>query len=360
MAQPRIPRLYLIPVLCKALDILDLLEREKNRVPLEEIFQRVQIPKTTVYRILKTLVHRGYLAQSPDGRYHAISRSRKIRFGFASQSAAMPFSEEVTTSLQLAATHNGVDLQILDNQYSADVALENAKKFVASNVDLVIEFQIDDRIAPRIGHTITSAGIPLIALGIPHPYAVYFGVDNFQVGFDAGDYLAQYAIEKWKGKVDYVVGLEITEAGSFVQSRVAGAFDRVRGRLPDFTEEGFVRLECSGIRQRSYSVMEKFLNGHKGAKVLVAAANDTVALGALRAVRELKLERSVAIVGQDCIPEALEEMRANRGGLVGSVSHETDTYGPRLIQLGLSMLRGNAVPPYNFVGHQVVTPASLK
>jgi ribose transport system substrate-binding protein len=360
LAQPRIPRLYLIPVLCKALDILDLLEREKTRVPLEDIFQRVKIPKTTVYRILKTLVHRGYLAQSPDGRYHAISRSKKIRFGFASQSASMPFSEEVRTSLQLAATHNGVDLQVLDNQYSAEVALENAKRFVASNVDLVIEFQIDDRIAPIIGHTITSAGIPLIAIGIPHPYAVYFGVDNFQVGFDAGDYLAQYAVEHWKSKVDYVVGLEITEAGSFVQSRVAGSFAGVSKRLPNLPEERFIRLDCGGLRQRSYSVMEKFINTHKGARILVTAANDTIALGALRAVREAKLEKTIVIIGQDCIPEALDELRSNRGGLIASVSHETVTYGPRLIQLGLSMLRGNAVPPYNFVGHQVITPGSLK
>jgi ribose transport system substrate-binding protein len=65
------------------------------------------------------------------------------------------------------------------------------------------------------------------------------------------------------------------------------------------------------------------------------------------------------VVGQDCIPDALDEMRSGKSALVGSISHEAETYGPRLIQLGISMLRGYAVPPYNYVRHKVVTPESL-
>ena len=53
-------RLYLIPVLSKALDILELLQNEKGPLALEGIYQRTNISKTTVYRILKTFVHRGY------------------------------------------------------------------------------------------------------------------------------------------------------------------------------------------------------------------------------------------------------------------------------------------------------------
>ena len=55
------PRLYLIPVLSKALDILELLQTENQAKSLEEIFQQTNISKTTVYRILKTFTHRGYL-----------------------------------------------------------------------------------------------------------------------------------------------------------------------------------------------------------------------------------------------------------------------------------------------------------
>jgi ribose transport system substrate-binding protein len=360
LPKAKISRLYLIPILSKALDILELLETEKKALTLEDIFKHLHISKTSVYRILKTFVHRGYLVQSQDGHYRAAARPKKVRFGFASQSATMPFSEAVTASLRSAATNAGIELVVLDNKYDPEVAFRNAEDFVGKGVDLVIEFQIDEHMAPLIGHTLSSAGIPLIAIDIPHPHATYFGVDNFKVGFEAGELLGQYAIDQWKGKADWVVGLDIADAGSFVQSRITGAFQGVRSRVPQISPDRFMRLEGGGLRQRSYQVTAAFLRNHRKQKILIAAATDTSALGALQAVREAGLEKTVATVGQDCIPEVLEEMRSGGDGLIGSVSHEAHTYGPRLIQLGLAILRGSGVPPYNFVHHKLVTPASLK
>jgi ribose transport system substrate-binding protein len=93
--------------------------------------------------------------------------------------------------------------------------------------------------------------------------------------------------------------------------------------------------------------------------ILIAAATDSSALGAVDAVREQKREKHVAIVGQDCIADAIAEMRRDRSPLIGSVSHETSSYGPSLIHLGLSLLRGQTVPPYNYVTHRMVTRESL-
>jgi ribose transport system substrate-binding protein len=52
-------------------------------------------------------------------------------------------------------------------------------------------------------------------------------------------------------------------------------------------------------------------------------------------------------------------MRQPTSPLIGSVSHGAETYGPRLIQLGIALLRGHIVPPYNYVRHHVVTRESL-
>jgi ribose transport system substrate-binding protein len=360
LPRAKLNRLYLIPILSKALDILELLEAEKKPLALEDIFQYLHISKTSVYRILKTFVHRGYVAHSQDGRYRAVSRPKKLRFGFASQSSAMPFSEAVTESLRSAASSSGIELIVLDNKYDPHVAMRNAQEFLGKNVDLVIEFQIDEHVAPLIAHTLSRANIPLIAIDIPHPHATYFGVDHFQVGFEAGELLAQHAIDKWKGKVDWVLGLDIADAGSFVQSRITGAFQGVRSRLPDISLDRFVRAEGGGLRQRSYQATGDFLRTHKNQRILIAAATDTSALGALQAAREDGRTQRIAIVGQDCIQEVLDEMRSHAEPLIGSVSHEAHTYGPRLMQLGVALLRGGVVPPYNFVHHKLVTTASLK
>jgi len=360
LPKAKIKRLYLIPILSKALDVLELLEQSNAPVTLEDVYQKSEISKTSVYRILKTLVHRGYVAQAQNGTYRLVSRPRRLRFGFAAQSAEMPFSVAVAQSIVAAAAASGVELLILDNRYDPDVAIQNAEEFVEKRVDLVLEFQVEERVAPRVAHIFKKADIPLVAIDIPHPNATYFGVDNFEVGFEAGSMLAQHALRKWKGKVDWVLGVGFSEAGSFVQSRISGAFDGIRARLPELAPDRFIQLDGRGMRQPSQLAISDVLRGRrKGERFLVAAATDSSALGVLDAIRAAGREQDFAVVGQDCIPEAIEEMRSSKSALVGSISHEVETYGPRLIQLGIALLRGYTVPPYNYVRHKVVTPETL-
>jgi ribose transport system substrate-binding protein len=310
LAKAKIKRLYLIPILSKALDVIELLEQDHTTLTLEDIYQRTNISKTSVYRILKTLVHRGYLAQTPSGRYRLVSRPRRLRFGFAVQSAEMPFSNAVAQSVTAAASAAGVELIVLDNRYDPEVAARNAEEFVAKRVDLVLEFQVEEAAAPRVAHIFKKAEIPMVAIDVPHPNATYFGVDNFEVGYEAAAILAQYAQRQWKGKVDRVLGVGFREAGSFVQHRITGAFDGIRERFKELTADRFVQIEGRGMREASHRAMSEYLGERKGGELtLVAAANDTSALGVLDAVREAGQEANFAIVGQDCIPEVLEEMR---------------------------------------------------
>lgn len=354
-------RLYLIPVLSKALDVLELLQADNQPMTLEAIHRSTRISKTTVYRVLKTFVHRGYLSQSPDGYYRHVTRPKKMRFGFAGQSADMPFSEEVTRSLRDAAASIGVDLLVLDNHYDGPTALRNAEEFIRDKVDLVIEFQVEQEVAPMIGDRIAAANIPLIAIDIPHPNATYFGVDNYRVGIEAGETLAAHAASYWNGKVDWVIGLDLPEAGQLVQSRITGAFEGVRTALPEIPVESFVRIDGRGMRDRSRKLIADFLERHpKDRFILIAAATDSSALGAVDAVLEKKREKHVVIVGQDCIEEAIAEMRKKSSPLIGSVSHEANQYGPSLIHLGLLLLRGQTVPPYNYVTHRMVTRESIQ
>ncbi|MGD0797037.1 MAG: substrate-binding domain-containing protein [Acidobacteriaceae bacterium] len=353
-------RLYLIPVLSKALDILELLQAENQPMTLEAIHRQTKISKTTAYRVLKTFVHRGYLVQSSDGLYRHVTRPKKLCFGFGQLSAEMPFSVEVTESLKEAASAVGVDLMVLDNCYDPATAMRNAEEFVKHRVDLVIEFQVEQEAAPVIADKIAAAKIPLIAIDIPHPHATFFGVDNYRVGFEAGELLAAHALRAWGGKVDWTLGLDLPEAGLLVQSRITGVFEAVRSAIPDLPVESFVRIDGRGMRDRCRKLISDFLERHpRDRRILISANSDTAALGAVDAVRDKKRERHVAIVGQDCIPEAVDEMRKPSSPFIGSVSHEAGSYGPSIIHLGLALLRGQTVAPYNYVAHKMVTPQSL-
>jgi hypothetical protein len=124
-------------------------------------------------------------------------------------------------------------------------------------------------------------------------------------------------------RVEWILGLDIDAAGPMVQSRITGSFQGIRNKLPELPVESFVRMDGRGMRDKSYRLIGEFLNRHpKDRHILIAAATDTSALGALEAVKELRRERHVAIAGQDCIPEAIEEMRKHGSPWIGSASYE--------------------------------------
>ena len=71
-------RFNVIPALMRMLDILELLSG--SDIPLEsnEISRVIGVPQSTTYRILRTLVHRGYVTQDIEGRFRILDLPRKF------------------------------------------------------------------------------------------------------------------------------------------------------------------------------------------------------------------------------------------------------------------------------------------
>ncbi len=50
----------------------------------------------------------------------------------------------------------------------------------------------------------------------------------------------------------------------------------------------------------------------------------------------------------------MTEMQRPGSPAIASISHEVALYGPRLMDLGLALLRGETVAPYNYVEHRAI------
>ena len=74
----------------------------------------------------------------------------------------------------------------MDNRYSPKTALRNADLLIREGVNLVLEFQTYEHVAPIISSKFIEANIPVVAIEIPHPGAVYFGADNYRAGLIGG------------------------------------------------------------------------------------------------------------------------------------------------------------------------------
>jgi IclR helix-turn-helix domain len=66
---PQVQRSYIIPVLSKALIVMEILKVAERPLNITELVDRTGISKTTVYRILRTLSAYGYLPDGSEGVY---------------------------------------------------------------------------------------------------------------------------------------------------------------------------------------------------------------------------------------------------------------------------------------------------
>jgi ribose transport system substrate-binding protein len=248
---------------------------------------------------------------------------------------------------------------MVDNRRDPKVAVRNAEPLIREHADLAVEFQIDEAAAPVVASKFQSAGIPLITVDIPHPGAAYSGADNHLAGLLAGRCLGQYARQQWQGSLDEILLLEIARAGLLVRTRVDGILDGIREVFPAAEQSRAVRLEARGEFRALLERMRKYLRGSAARHVLVGAANDPSALGALRAFQESGRSANCVVVGQNAEPEARAEMREAGTRLIGSVAYFPERYGDAIVRVATDVLLGRNVAPATFTTHQLITPENV-
>ena len=356
-------RSYTVKSVARAAAILAAFSSPSEVLALRSVVQRTRLDKGTTFRLLETLVETGLLARVGRLGYRSCLqpvRSRRFRIGYASQSNLLPFTGVVTESLLSAANEANIDLVVLNNKFSSRLALENAERFVADRVDLVIDSQINFNVAAQIGALFLDAGIPFIAVDIPHPGGTYFGADNYKAGRMAGRHLARWAMKNWGGTIDQTIYLGVDAAGPLLNSRLAGMSDGLFELLPESRRLHACHYDTKGGQfETTLEIMRKHLRRRRARRVLLCAVNYTTALAALQAFREVGLEGECAIVGQDASVEARQEMRRTSTRLIGSVAFFPENYGPQLIRIAVEILEKRPVPAAVFTRHELVTPENV-
>ncbi len=353
---------YLVKSVIHSSRILSSFRSAGEALALKEIVQRCGLPKTMCFRLLYTLEKCGMVEKVSTNLYQAIVRPAKqrlCRLGYAAQGTNYQFSREVSSSLERAAREEGIELIALDNRYSAKIAQRNADLLVREKVDLAIEFQTDETIAPIVAAKYREAGIPMIAIDIPHPGATYYGANNYEAGLIGGRYLGRWAKEHWASEADEIIMLELPRAGNLPQMRLTGMLVGINLALPSAKNCRVTHLNGDGEMGTSFEVVRRHLRVSRSRRILVGAINDVSAIGALRAFEEAGRADTCAVMGQNASPEGRAEMRQANTRLIGSVAFFPERYGPDLVKVSLDILNKKPVPPAVFVDHKLVTPATI-
>ncbi|HYW44934.1 MAG TPA: substrate-binding domain-containing protein [Bryobacteraceae bacterium] len=353
---------YVCRTIARACDVLEAFRETGDPLRLKDVAAKTGLSVATAFRILFTLEQRGIIAHVGDRQYQLnikFPKRRRYRVGYAGQSQEFAFSRTVAEGVTEAASKADIDLVVLDNRYSPKVALRNVETFVREHVELVIEFQTDEHVAPIISSKLLEAGIPIVALEIPHPGAVYYGANNYGAGVMGGRFLGRWAKQHWDGIVDEVLLLELPMAGALPRSRLTGTLAGIREILPSLDDSLVSWLDGHGQFGGSLEAVRKHLRHGRRRQVLIGAINDPSALGALRAFEEAGRAETCVVMGQNAALEARAELRRPESRLIGSVAYFPERYGEEVVSLCLNILQRKPVPPAVFVKHQLATKENV-
>lgn len=339
----------------RACKILRVFEDDRQAFSLAEVVERTELERTVCFRLLRTLEEQGLLRRSDHRKYASnvrILSGKRFRIGYASQTNDS-FCSALAQGLRWAAASRPVDLIEVENRYSIKVALKNAEYLVKGGVDLAIEFQTYERIGTKVAQFFENAKIPLIAVEIPHPNAVFLGVDNQRAGAVAGRALLKAAQAHWDGECDEMLFLDLEIAGSLPHLRLTSAQNVLRN---GFHKNCILtHLDSRGEFVRSFELTRRHLQLVPKRRTLITGINDYAVLGALRAFEEAGRSNLCFAASYGGGPEARRELRLPNSRLIAAVAFFPEKYGESLLLLALDILNKRSTPPAIYMPVQLLT-----
>ncbi len=320
---------------------------------VDHVVTDTDVQPETVESIRKTGTQVTVCGEETVATYASYDTNGQYRIGFANISEDMPFGRDVRRGLE-AAIHgtNNIELIIADNQLNPDIALHVADHLIEQQVDLVIEYQIDEQVGNLISNKFNARGIPVIAVDIPMVGATFFGVDNYNAGVIAGRMLGEHVFQEWDNTFDFLVVLEHPRAGNLPAMRIQGQIDGFQSVVGQVPRGRLIRLDSGNTSQVSANEMRVMMQQFGSNKrFAVISFNDDAAIGAWLAAQELGCKENVLIVGQGGDRRLRIELRKENSRIIGSTAFRPEEYGRKLLELALKILAGDSVPPAVYIDH---------
>jgi ribose transport system substrate-binding protein len=282
--------------------------------------------------------------------------------GFANLTEDIVFTKLVREGIENAAKEMGnVTIVLADNKLDGATALSNTENFITQGVDGIIHFQTDEAFGNVIMARARNADIPVMAIDIPMPGAVFFGADNYNAGRLAGEALGNYVNANWDGSADAMLVLELPQSGPIPAARMQGMIegfqDTVTTKLND---DQILRLDSKNTQEEAFKVVGDSLAGLPDAKKIVAVTiNDGTALGTIAAAEAAGRGDQILVVGQGADPSGQEEMIKENSRYLGATGYFPERYGFKLLPAMIDILECRPVAPSIYVDHVFITKDNL-
>jgi len=189
-------------------------------------------------------------------------------------------------------------------------------------------------------------GINLIALKkAGGSVAAFIRTDNFSIGEQAADFIALKI--PGGGEVVIIEGMAGNTSGDDRR-------DGFKSKIETYPEFKLVASQPGDWdRIKALDVATNMINRYPNLKAIYCA-NDTMALGAVQAVKNAKKTEEIIVVGTDGIPEAVKSVKA--GEMAATIAQDPYNMGTMAVAILVDIIKGNKTKADKF---DMLVPSKL-
>jgi ribose transport system substrate-binding protein len=280
-----------------------------------------------------------------------------LKIGYISLGDQVPFVKIVSDGIRDEAKANGANLVFCDSQLDAAKALDCAKNFKTQNVDVIINFQVDEKSSPQV----CAAGpdVPTIAIDINQkPCQVAFmGADNKRAGLLSGDAMGKWVKDNFDCEYDAVVSMQQPAAGIVNEDRSGGMLEGFANACGEPKNlkivDGLGTIE--GGQKKFADVLTSLPGQHK---IIVMSLNDDMALGALAAAKAQGREKDLYIAAQGADPTAHCQIATN-DQWIADAAYFPEKYGQIVVPAAIRAAKDEPVNETLFVPHTAINKDNI-
>lgn len=228
-----------------------------------------------------------------------------------------------------------IELVILDAQDNAATQVSQIDNLIAQNVKVIMLNPMDSEALVPAVEAANKANIPI--------YTVNAEVNSTKIATHVGsnDVVAgvmemQYLADKLGGKGNII----IMHGPSGISAEIfrRQGYENILKKYPDI--KILAEPTANWSRTEALTVAENMIQAHKDINAFVCQ-NDEMAMGALKAVIENKLENKILVAGIDAIPDALQAVKD--GKLACTVFQDAVGQGKGAVDVAMKIINGEKV-----------------
>lgn len=287
-----------------------------------------------------------------------------VTVGFCNIAETAEQHYKIKENMEAAAKERGWELIYMNNKLDGQTAVSNADAMLLRGINYFIEFNVDISVAPTIMEKMDQAKVPVIAVDIEHPGAIYFGADNYNVGPIVGKYLAEVVKEKW-GEAECLLIVEDSISGETVLARTDNVVDGYKEIFPDFDSAKVFKIDGGQDPTEAQEVVANFLQAHPDFhKIAIAPAHSTYRIGAQAAIETAGRQTDCIMVSQGEY-DYFEYLKATPTApewevYQGTLVYDFKNYGNYCMAIIDDMIAGKELKEYYYPTHYIIDRSNVQ